>query len=614
MNIYVDVLANLIIQQYFMNCRCLLAFTDYENRFYFNGVLPIVNIRVNISKTCVHPEVFLRYYGCQGIIVKSNKPTVVFRTIEHEIRLTTERFNNRKYLFLPGDDMMENMKDIFGMKELHYVADMVVANSEKDYNGTNTFFVPDEILSLWTHKYMGTEDNINGVFLDKWFSKNNSYKLNKYLYQNKLINQMKRKIQFATFQYEPYSVIGSSEIEHKGSEMMTALLFAKQYNMTPQLVINQEGYWGDIFENWTGYGLLGNLLKDGADVGFSALYTWEADYHFLDLSKPMIRTGITCLVPAPKLAAGWLTPLYSYSKAMWVAVGSMFFVCILVQSGMHYIQRKSFKCNTKYINGLKIFSQSVFCIAKLFVQQVVSRREMPEGSIGKYFMGFLFTFSLFLSSSYSSGLSTIMTLPRYSAPINTVEEFVNSGLLWGATQNGWILSIEKAEDVIIKKNIYRKVLRVFSLYTMVLVKLQITPLYKTIVSRFVPTNEEKLRELSKTSNFAFSLERLPNKNYAIGSYIKKDVIGNFHLMKEDFYWEQCVMMTRKSSVLLPLLDSFILRVFETGLISHWQNEATRSSMDSSVQKAVKFYYYNHKNRNFVVKLKWIHVRLKKKVH
>lgn len=64
------------------------------------------------------------------------------------------------------------------------------------------------------------------------------------------------------------------------------------------------------------------------------------------------------------------------------------------------------------------------------------------------------------------------------------------------------------------------------------------------------------------------------ENFAIGSYIQEDVIGDFHLMVEDFYWEQCLIMTRKNSVLLPLLDEFILRVFESGLVGYWQNEVT----------------------------------------
>lgn len=54
----------------------------------------------------------------------------------------------------------------------------------------------------------------------------------------------------------------------KGSEMSVAQAFAKQYNMTPLYVVNENDYWGQIFPNWTGNGLLGNLVNDRADIGF----------------------------------------------------------------------------------------------------------------------------------------------------------------------------------------------------------------------------------------------------------------------------------------------------------------------------------------------------------
>lgn len=82
--------------------------------------------------------------------------------------------------------------------------------------------------------------------------------------------------------------------------MKIALEFAKRLNMTPQLLIDEISLWGTVYENWTGNGIIGTLTKDLADVGFGALYTWSREYRFMDLSKPTLRTGITCLVPAPK--------------------------------------------------------------------------------------------------------------------------------------------------------------------------------------------------------------------------------------------------------------------------------------------------------------------------
>lgn len=56
--------------------------------------------------------------------------------------------------------------------------------------------------------------------------------------------------------------------QYKGSEMSIAQTFAKQYNMSAVCVVNENDYWGQIFPNWSGNGLLGNLVLDKADVGF----------------------------------------------------------------------------------------------------------------------------------------------------------------------------------------------------------------------------------------------------------------------------------------------------------------------------------------------------------
>ncbi|KAJ8924147.1 hypothetical protein NQ315_006931 [Exocentrus adspersus] len=585
MNLHIDFLANLLLQQYFLNSRCLLIFTDDFNNFTYNGNLPLVQI--GIKDKTLHQDLIFRYFGCQGIVIKNNIPLWTLQTVEKLIRLNFERFNSKRYLILQGSKTEETLSDILKLQELSFVADLVVVEEGPKSLGSGNHFITQEnaVYSLWTHQYVGAGDGANKkIFLDLWFSDTKRFKYSKDLYGSKLVNQMGRELRMATFQYEPYSIIGCGVYKSKGSEMSTAVAFARQYNMTPVLVVNQEDYWGEIFENWTGVGLLGNLVLDKADIGFAALYSWEAEYHFLDLSNPLVRTGITCLVPAPRLAAGWLTPLYSYSYQIWIAIGVLLLTCIPGLFFLHYFYSKIIQRNisAKYKNRSRLFESSAFTILKLFVLQVVTKEEIPNGFNGRYFMAMMFLFSLFLTNTYSSGFASIMTVPRYENAVNTVEEFAASGLHWGATQDAWIMSIQNAEEV------KRK------------------PVYKTIVGRFISATEENLREYSKTRGYAFSVERLPHENFAVGSYIQEDVIGNFHLMQDDFYWEQCVMMTRKSSVLLPLLNQFVLRAFEAGLIGYWQNEAVALYMDSKVQNAVR-HYYHHQDRN-VVKLEWSHVQ------
>lgn len=102
---------------------------------------------------------------------------------------------------------------------------------------------------------------------------------------------------------------------------------------------------------------------------------------------------------------------------------------------------------TKSRKNGELVSISTVTIFKLFVLQSVTKFEIPSGISGKYFMGLLFLFQLFLTSTYSSGLATVMTIPRYDDPVNTVEEFYKSGMYWGATQEAWVTSIQHVKDV-----------------------------------------------------------------------------------------------------------------------------------------------------------------------
>lgn len=97
-------------------------------------------------------------------------------------------------------------------------------------------------------------------------------------------------------------------------------------------------------------------------------------------------------------------------------------------------------------NG-ELVSVSTVTVFKLFILQSVTKHEIPSGISGRYFMSLLFMFQLFLTSTYSSGLATVMTIPRYDAPINSVQEFHQSGIYWGATQEAWITSIQHVNDV-----------------------------------------------------------------------------------------------------------------------------------------------------------------------
>lgn len=205
MQLPLAILTNLIIDTYFNETRCLYIFANSENHFNYLGEMPTVIFDTINEK--INPDLVFNHYGCQGFIINSKNPRIIFENIETNLKVSMERFNTRKYLFVPTDDRVEDILDVFESGALEYVADLnvIIRGNSTDENG---------IFEILTHKYIGTS-NYNEIYLlDKWFTSNYSFLFGNNLYPNKLNNQFGRPIKLGTINYVPYSIIGEIKSRH----------------------------------------------------------------------------------------------------------------------------------------------------------------------------------------------------------------------------------------------------------------------------------------------------------------------------------------------------------------------------------------------------------------
>ncbi|KAK9892090.1 hypothetical protein WA026_018291 [Henosepilachna vigintioctopunctata] len=363
-------------------------------------------------------------------------------------------------------------------------------------------------------------------------------------------------------------------------ELQLVTEYLKHHNSTPQFIFNdvEEQYWGALYPNWTGSGLMGKLLNDEADIIFTAFYTWEFVYHYLDLSKSYIRAGISCLVPKPRIQSGWFIPISPYKTSMWIAVFINITYNILIAFVLATFRQKLFSPrNISDRSALFLLFNTVWIIIKISFGQSLQKKE--KFIIGHLVLIVLVLEYLILDSGYYSGLAVTMTVPRYETPINTALDLANGDVtIWGIFED-WVLSIKNTDDVI----------------------------YNKITKKYRAVNEAKLRELTKQDYNAFFMERLPFNNYGINDFMKADVIENYHLMEEDVYWEYTLFYLRKSSILTPSFDGFLLRVIESGLPYAWQKQAVYEFMDLNIQKLAAG-LDTKKAPHGIKKLKFFHIK------
>lgn len=209
-----NVLSSMILSKYFLKNVCLFIITDNFNNFEYDGRLPMVTIK--LSNNQLNNYTFLSGFGCSGFVVQSDSPCELFPNIEQMIRYSDERFNERKYLILPGNNYKEaNTMCMFELEELKYVNNVVIiipkneiAFDDKSFkNPFSTSKHNYATFNLITHKFKGLIYN-EIVFLDKWFSKNESFMYNNNLFPDKITDQEGRAFRVTTITYAPYAVPG----------------------------------------------------------------------------------------------------------------------------------------------------------------------------------------------------------------------------------------------------------------------------------------------------------------------------------------------------------------------------------------------------------------------
>ncbi|KAJ9598703.1 hypothetical protein L9F63_010613 [Diploptera punctata] len=401
---------------------------------------------------------------------------------------------------------------------------------------------------------------------------------------------MGKSLTFATFTYPPYSIVNLEETPHlfDGMETRIALEFVRMINATYEVSVDAENEWGEIYENYTGIGILGSVAADRAVMGYGAIYLWSYEYQFVDYSIPYIRTGITCIAPRPHPLPGWLTPILPFTITLWSAVGVSIMAAALsiyfVTKATNLIPIGSHKHHIK--SRYSTLWDCVFNALGLLVLQTPPDERITASRMtgpNRHVLIWLSIMFLLITSSYSSGLASILTVPRFGSPIETVNDLAYSNMHWAATHPAWIFSLREARDS-------RTLL---------------------LTSHFQVMTTEELSKHADIGDIAFSVERLPSGNFAVGDYIQEDDVSKrLRLMKQDIYYEHVPTITRKGSPYMEKLNKLIMHLVDTGIILKWEDQVGVVSkfLPVRIQRAISHSRRSAHDDSKIVKLQLRHIQ------
>ncbi|XP_046988136.1 glutamate receptor ionotropic, kainate glr-3-like [Schistocerca americana] len=383
------------------------------------------------------------------------------------------------------------------------------------------------------------------------------------LYPGGLADLHGRRVILAVLDYPPYVILNSDASVFDGVETRIILELIKKVNATWSLLEDTTYKWGTVWENGSGNGMLGAVAVDEADLAFAAVYPWYPEYLFLEYSRPYIRAGIACLAPRPLLLPGWQVPILPFSPPLWAAVGCS---VVFATAALYAVKKLSDQVlgtgggppGGRYSTVEDCFFRSL----GLLVLQTpdLERRHTRVVGPTRHVLSWLLIAYLLVTASYGSGLSSVLTIPRYEPPIDTVVDLHDSGLQWAQIDSAFLNSLRGLTDQV----------------------------FLDLIERFRVLTPDVLRSRVTTRDLAFIVERLPGGYFSIGDYIDEEALSNWlRPMREDIYWEHVVFAVRKCWPYLEQLNDIIDRLFEAGIISAWEGQVSRKWLVPRVQLAAQ---------------------------
>ncbi|XP_047985797.1 uncharacterized protein LOC125226022 [Leguminivora glycinivorella] len=537
----IEILLSTLINEYLRTSFCLTFVTETELRTDLPSNITSMRFKPNNSEL-VQQILDASEKACTDYIIQMDQPQDFMIAFEKVNHIGDVRRSDKKLIFVASEDEFYNASvliDLLSLKETGYVPNILLISP------TVQSSADCKVYDMITHIFVGAEEQIHEpIYLDRWDSCTELFEQGANLFPHDMRNLQGKKVKVGAFTYKPYVLLdldpSLAPLGRDGIDIRFIEEFCRWINCTVEIVRPDDGQeWGEIYENNTGVGLVGNLVEDRTEIGITSLYSWYEEYRALDFSAPIIRTAVTCIAPAPRILSSWDLPLVPFSWLMWMCLIATFFFA----SFALFVAQRS--------------TDDIFfaTFGNMIGQSPADSSSWRIRSISAWML----VIGLVIDNAYSGGLASSFTVPKYEASVDTIQDLVDRRMEWGAPVDAWLYSMILSEE----------------------------PLIKSAISQFKVYPPETLTQKSFSRSMAFSIERLPAGSFAIGEYITKEGAKNLELMVEDMYYEQCVVMTRKSSPYTAKLTELVGRLQQSGLLLCWETQIALKYLDFKVQLEVR---------------------------
>uniref|UniRef100_A0A0P4ZJ32 Uncharacterized protein n=1 Tax=Daphnia magna TaxID=35525 RepID=A0A0P4ZJ32_9CRUS len=396
--------------------------------------------------------------------------------------------------------------------------------------------------------------------------KNNNVSWGTLTGQRKML--MGRYLTIATLDFPPIVFAKKNEsgkVIASGIEPSLVAILADKldFKVNYILPVNDE-MWGTLVfngpKNVTVTGLLGFLHRKEADVSYGDLHMQQRLLPYVDFTRAFRNNHECFLVPAPRPYAKWTALYHPFSSDIWTATG---LVCIFAVATLRLLA----KWSSWRSNEDGFFSDTMVCF--LYILGNILSAQQPQEirmSANRLFLiWWLLAAATVIPTVYRSGLISYITFPYTPAPIDTIQQLVDSPLKKISWGDYFKTSLLNSND----------------------------PLHRKLGEQFaIATNLTQMFSLLETDSWAV-MSNQGNLRYQAAALFPPSSDGpRVHLVKECVFPTRSALGLQKGSSLKPYFDKKIYRLAEAGIVEHISSQFAKKQKPWDPTKSRKLAAYS----------------------
>ena len=349
--------------------------------------------------------------------------------------------------------------------------------------------------------------------------------------------------------YFPYvleNILANGSTYLSGFEVQLLYAVAEKLDFNINFRHQLNDTWGiidDASGEWTG--MIGDVYQDEADFAFSVITVNEFRKYVVDFSATVDTDCLRFVVPQAPIKPKWMILTLPFTWKVWIGTVVTILIVTVVLYTTAILSDKFFL----EVSCFRDFTFAIMSITSAIFQ--VSMTKDSRRSSTRILLAAFWIFTVILTIGYRAMLVSLLNIPLFYTPINTLEDLASSDLTPNMANYGgaWTQFFNSTED----------------------------PVYMEIWKRMqyididdVPEAIERVKETLRHA--LLELDIWIQISVASEHYDPINNVNEVHLVENCFCPQILAWPVTKHANFKESMDAVITRMVETGHILKWKND------------------------------------------